>query len=286
MLRLTEQQFDDDLEKDLTKSSFSIRSLYTRNKSGRPYTSKGFYSERVDDADIVNQDFDDIPENKNALTEVDEEKEEDRIVMVNSEDCREKSKEEFAASNGINEEKLISKEISNEEVKPDAPEEQKTHESNRGEIIHVKQNSIKSKLSERSITQEKSEKENHYTSGEFGFHTNNEDVVSNFENKVSDKTSGRDSQKFSDVENMIPIDNLGFSGEIKGEEETHMENMSVNNDIIANFSSDWAQGQFELVIDHCYDCHQHKLSTRHLEYVKLFLIFRVMWINLMRLEKI
>jgi hypothetical protein len=278
--------FDDDLEKDLTKSSFSIRSLYTRNKSARPYTSKGFYSERADEADMVNQDFEDIPEDKNALTEVDEEKEDEKNVQVHSENFPEKSIEEFSSGADIKEDKA--KENSREVIKNSIPEEQKASEYNtekvelkfenrnsivenskdNNEINHVKQSSNRSKLSEGSIT--KVEKDKNYSNGESGFHTNNEDVISNFDNKVSNRTSGRDTQKFSDVDNMIPIDHLAFSGEIKGDEDTHLENMSLNNDIIANFSSDWAQGHFELVIDHCYDCHKHKLSTRHYEYVHLF----------------
>ena len=277
--------FDDELEKDATKSSFSIRSLYTRSKSARPFTAKGHYSERVEDADIVNQDFEEVHENKNALIEVDEENEDDRIAVVNNEDRQDKSKEQFLSSNGINEEKIITKEISNEEIKSPVPEEQKNDLSNndkndvkisvlenskeKEETNHLKKNSIRSKLSERSNTSDKFEKEKNNSNGETGLIVNNLDVISNLENKVNFMTSGRGSQRFSDVENMIQIGNLGLSAEIKAEEDSPMGNMSLNNDIIGNFSNDWAQGQFELVIDHCYDCHKHKLSTRHFEYVRL-----------------
>lgn len=38
-------------------------------------------------------------------------------------------------------------------------------------------------------------------------------------------------------------------------------------DVDPKFEDDWADGEFELVILHCYDCHKHATTTRHEEMV-------------------
>jgi len=41
----------------------------------------------------------------------------------------------------------------------------------------------------------------------------------------------------------------------------------VNYEIIPKYPDDWNTGDFEVVVNHCYNCHEHKKTTRHFEYV-------------------
>jgi hypothetical protein len=328
-LLMTSQNFknynDDDIERELGKSStFSIRSLYTRNKSARPYTSKGQFSERVEDSDMVNQNFEDIPEKKTGLTEVIEEKEEDKVIIEKKSDIKEHrtgdQKIDYEVAEKRNDEvvremvnpeneDLKSKEIPREVIKENKnqvddkneknplnehPEEHKSSElnSDKNVIIPISEkyntndnakhalenakennetpqnennNYSKSKFSERVAYSEKKDKTNSNYFGDSGMPTNNEDIISRFENKVIINSSGRETHKFSDVE-VIPIENMVLSQDIHADVNLD-ENLNISNDLIPKYSSEWAQGHFELVIDHCYDCHNHKLSTRHFEYV-------------------
>ena len=43
-------------------------------------------------------------------------------------------------------------------------------------------------------------------------------------------------------------------------------------DVDPKFVDDWNEGEFEVVILHCFDCHKHKSTTRHDEIVKFKLI--------------
>jgi hypothetical protein len=101
--------------------------------------------------------------------------------------------------------------------------------------------------------------------------------------------------QFSDEENIIPIkqsqmidNNIQVDGdkieeEYKDENEENMqidmdmememeEQISVFN-LEARYSDDWNMGEFEIIINHCFDCHKHKTSTRHYEFVKKINIF-------------
>jgi hypothetical protein len=98
--------------------------------------------------------------------------------------------------------------------------------------------------------------------------TNFDDIISNFENKVMIKSSDRDTAKgFLDPDNMIPVNNLGSSQDL-GHNQTRQgeEILPTRNDVEPKFPNDWNDGAFEIVISHCYDCHKHKTTTRHLEY--------------------
>lgn len=330
---------DVDIEKELGKSNFSIKSLYTRTKSARPYTARGYYSERTDDADMVNQQFEDIGENNNELVEVEEEKEEDRVytitekedlnkeiikdgshveIEVNEKICNENhaeiknygGNEEFKQKDGnlmSNDYEAKDHEINgnanndntDENLIREIPEEQKVNENNEtnsDNIMHAKSlkekeenthvlenakhnnessynvNFNKTKFSGINVKDEKPYNNcTNNNNGESGMQSNNDDIISNFENKMLIKTSGSDTHKFSDVDNMIPMDNFGSSSEMNANENRE-ENFNMSSDLTPKFSSDWSLGQFELIIDHCYDCHLHKLSTRHYEYVMINII--------------
>jgi hypothetical protein len=95
--------------------------------------------------------------------------------------------------------------------------------------------------------------------------------------------------QFNDEENLIPIkqsqmidNNIQVDGdkieeEYKDENEENMqidmdmeiemeEHISVFN-LEARYTDDWNMGEFEIIINHCFDCHKHKTSTRHFEFV-------------------
>lgn len=302
---------DEEIEKELGKSStFSIRSLYTRNKSARPYTAKVQFTDRIEDTDLVNQNFEDISEKKNELAEVIEEMENVEKYSA-SKEPRTSDKNLEIQQQIIND---IPKEIGNliEDIKQkehsgviievknkdvheniplnEHPEEHKSSQPNteknsiitnkeninfnentkeNNDIHQIENDYAKTKFSDRLNNSFKKDTTNSNYFRDSGMPTNNEDIFSQFENKVIINSSGRDTHKFSDVE-VIPIENMMLSHDIHGDIDLD-GNLNISNDIMPRYSSDWAQGQFELVIDHCYDCHNHKLSTRHFEYVLYFI---------------
>ena len=89
-----------------------------------------------------------------------------------------------------------------------------------------------------------------------------EDVVDNdkfkentMEIKIRDDKIHNYSQPI--IHNMEDID----------EENDQFEDKSIikRNELQAKFPEDWNQGNFEIVINRCYDCHLHKTTTKHIE---------------------
>ena len=52
----------------------------------------------------------------------------------------------------------------------------------------------------------------------------------------------------------------------KSEKNTPPSPKKEENAFSPSIISDWSDGSFELVINHCYDCHNHASTTRHYEY--------------------
>ncbi len=336
-LLLNSQNFknyiDDDLERSLAKSNFTIRSLYSRIKSGRPVTSKGYGSSRAEEADYVNQHYEHIPEeNKNeVLYEVEEgfvdHEQEEKVVMVDDRNDRDEMQQrenyeqgnlennndrrEYPENFEINQEvKEDSKVDNNQEVKQEVTQSHPPSE----EIKRVEPNSNDTNKQEGSNTN------NHHNSSSPNptpqlekkmksskniqsperldspkdpnsmIQTNFDDVISNFDNKVMIKSSDRDTAKaFLDPDNLIPVNNLASSQDLNNQTRND-EILQTKNELEPKFPNDWNEGSFEIVISHCYECHKHKTTTRHLEHVRekkriyLIIIFRHLWINSMRSE--
>jgi hypothetical protein len=135
-------------------------------------------------------------------------------------------------------------------------------------------------------------------------------MVSNMDNKMVKQNSIVDEAKdqFSDenivyqkqsqmIDNNIQVEEKKIEEEYKDEDENMQidmnmememeeEQVSVFN-LDARYPDDWNQGEFEVIINHCYDCHKHKTSTRHYEFVNIFILiyfFSIIWKNLMKLE--
>lgn len=346
-LLLNSQNFknyiDDDLERSLAKSTFTIRSLYSRIKSGtRPLTSKGYGSSRGEDADYVNQQFnsnnqfDHIPEkheghdeeaedalysnNNNVNNEIEknnnygsgsnehnpekvkivdhinsnndeynihnEEKEigENLNVNVNNNvdpsqinEVTEKKETSSMANQAMNQDEGDNTNTGNPETGVKKEESNNQNQNLDAPIINptpnpvsdIKSSSRGSKVTSSKILQSPDKPTINLDSPGQGsmIQTNFDDIISNFENKVIIKSSDRDTAKaFLDPDNMIPVNNLGSSQDLGNQTRQGEEILPTKNDVEPKFPNDWNEGAFEIVISHCFDCHKHKTTTRHLEY--------------------
>lgn len=107
--------------------------------------------------------------------------------------------------------------------------------------------------------------------------------VTDLNNKIMGKNFEDTKDQFSDPDNLIHMKvsnqmidhNVQVDGNKIEEEYKEDENIDMDNqedrisviDLEAKYSDDWNMGAFELVINHCFDCHKHKTTTRHYEYV-------------------
>jgi len=109
--------------------------------------------------------------------------------------------------------------------------------------------------------------------------------VSDLNAKIMGKNFEETKDQFSDPENLIhlkisenqmidhnvQVDGNKIEEEYKEEENMDMEKNEDQISIIeleAKYPDEWNMGAFELVINHCFDCHKHKRTTRHYEFVK------------------
>ncbi|MGL4947876.1 MAG: hypothetical protein ACRC42_00615, partial [Mycoplasma sp.] len=53
---------------------------------------------------------------------------------------------------------------------------------------------------------------------------------------------------------------------VNGEEEAQEDILQINPEYKPEYPNTWSDGAFHIVINHCYNCHQHKTTTRHMEY--------------------
>jgi hypothetical protein len=254
---------DDDFERDLAKSSFTIRSLYTRNKSAdRPVTGRVTTGNNNDD-DLVNQQygFDDIPEKRNEMEEDEEGENQYTKNDINDQMHNKKRKEADHSRENIVE----------EEIQDDNKSEKaKSHISEKSKLS-AKDEAYKTGINEErlvmhneefkpEIVENKEEKEEKDVLQDTA---DRQYVISNLDNKIM--LSGY--QGFND-ENMIAISNLN---ELEKQEQEEPKN-GDKSELEPRYPEDWNQGAFEVIINHCYDCHKHKTTTRHYEYVNLLLI--------------
>ena len=103
------------------------------------------------------------------------------------------------------------------------------------------------------------------------------------------------------IDNNIQVDGNKIEEEYKDENENMQIDMQMEMEeeeeqpsvfnLDARYPEDWNMGEFQVIINHCFDCHKHRTSTKHFEYVNNFLfiffnlfLFRIMLKNLMKLE--
>jgi hypothetical protein len=288
-LLLNSQNFknyiDDEFEKDLGKNSFSIRSLYTRNKSGRPMTGRVQSATEFDDLVNHQYNFDDIPEKKNEIEEVDEENEDEKkIEEKQSHNIEEERNDEKKSEKKTIEEKLeggeiieVPQEVCKQSTEPnkDSNDVQESIEAKqeeilpadklieskaddfKPEIIEATASNVK-KASKKSVLQEITE---HKDEPKYDSNiASHQDIINNLDNKVM-LNSHDNTNHFSDPDNIIPV------SQINELDKKPTENVvKTENDMEPKFPDNWAEGAFEIVINHCYNCHKHKTSTRHYEF--------------------
>ena len=49
-------------------------------------------------------------------------------------------------------------------------------------------------------------------------------------------------------------------------ENIEKNKIEEKNEYSPEYPKNWSEGNFEVIINHCYNCHQHKMTTRHLEF--------------------
>jgi hypothetical protein len=295
-LLLNSQNFknyiDDDLERSLAKSSFTIRSLYSRIKSGRPTTGRPVLSSRGEEGDFVNQQFEHFP-----IQEHKEEDQDHKIILVESpsEIANKDSHVELPQENVIMIEKnKITSELKHENLPVIDEEVKESHiEHDKAEESQKHRNQIVSSHNQGSLKSDELPHHDDYHADEEKIiphnlispvsgavspktQTNFDDMVSNFENKVMFKSSDRDTNRFMDPNNIIPVSNIvtsqNFNQQENSKEQQQEENKTEYDPIEPKFPNDWNEGAFELAIGHCLNCHTHKTTTRHFEYVRFIFI--------------
>lgn len=170
------------------------------------------------------------------------------------------------------------KDLNTDENKVHIKEEQMIRQNTK--ISNERQNAESSK---NIITQDK------YNSNKNINKEEKSEVVNDLNTKIIGKNFEETKNQFSDPENIIPIktnkmidNNIQVDGnkiEEEYKDEIRNDNMEDNQDNIsvveleAKYPDDWNMGSIELIINHCIDCHKHKKTTRHYEYVfNLFLL--------------
>ena len=177
------------------------------------------------------------------------------------------------SNNNINDNNNNSK-LDNEKHKTEGIQKQTTEEAN----LKDKENNDNVNSKENVHKEYNGSKNRNELSG-FVSDLNNKIIGKNFEN-TKDQFSDPDNlihMKVSQnqmIDNNVQVDGNKIEEEYKEEENMdmadHEDQISVIN-LEAKYSDDWNMGAFELIINHCFDCHKHKTTTRHYEYVRLLI---------------
>ena len=72
------------------------------------------------------------------------------------------------------------------------------------------------------------------------------------------------SNKSQEIENQNQQQHIEEQNQIQEQQEEQLN--EEHNEYDPEYPDNWADGAFELVINHCYECHTHSTTTRHYEY--------------------
>lgn len=74
------------------------------------------------------------------------------------------------------------------------------------------------------------------------------------------------SNKSQEIENQNQQQHIENENENQIQEQQEEQLNEEHNEYDPEYPDNWADGAFELVINHCYECHTHSTTTRHYEY--------------------
>lgn len=268
-LLLSTQNFknyiDEDLERDLAKSSFTIRSLYSRGKSARPGTSKVIQSGNNDGDDVVNHDM-----REEKIQEVQEEMEnENQKSNAEFHNDLEQGKENSSKAEDAEKGETYLEfdhvykdsegaEKNNDQEVESASKQKEENKSvqepiqSRNETVQEAPDLLNSNYNKTSPKDEEQKSYSHAIENE----------------KDNTQKANERSEQLNHNDEPYIKDNAIENGDVEMEENESPTNDFVGskNALEAKFPQDWNMGAFEVIINFCYDCHLHQTTTRHCEY--------------------
>ena len=156
------------------------------------------------------------------------------------------------------------------------------------ENVNISNNSINSFLKDtKNQTNKKKIKKMNYNDKELEINSKVHDmlleILNEEDNKVNSPELGSNTKP--EIAELVEKDILKQREEIKNRKE-ELEKKKIEEEMLRNkkeeisekpqkkisypfdpkIPDDWSNGNFELVINHCYDCHKHQNSTRHYEF--------------------
>ncbi len=242
-------------------------------KSSSNDKDKSYLSEYDDNGfDDINESVDSNQSRKKRLFELEKKLNRNKSIKNNSGNNNDK----------LNSSEKIDKKIENEIEKEKNIEISKEVDKNNNQENTVRNNDANNiNNSKDKETNNNQENKNEYSG-----------YVTNLNHKIMGKNFEETGDQFSNPENMIQVkishyemidnniqvDCNKIEEEYKEEENMDMDMYMDQNEnqisiieLEAKFAEDWNMGNFELIINHCFDCHKHKTTTRHYEYVNIFL---------------
>lgn len=298
-LLLASQYFkhiDYDFQKDLAKSTFSIKSIYNRGKSARENADNERRDKDREKDDMVNQNYGSGDE-YGSTKRIKEELEEDNDNLegdgigekswnpdaTKDKPSSKKDKKENIGNVNENEKNQILEKKKDKDSNDEDPEYNNAFDDKVDEKIEEdqeKEKEIKQKNIESDITEKK---ESHESKEEKTFggdkpEINDNKFQFNSEFEQTTKIISRGSGSNDTSNNIISNNNENNKEKssevvVENNKEREKDNTSNklrssnnNSDLSPKFPEDWNQGAFELVINRCYGCHNHKTTTKHCEY--------------------
>ena len=89
---------------------------------------------------------------------------------------------------------------------------------------------------------------------------NNNDSTNKQENNSNNQNDKKSNGESKENPNKSNINNNS------GDKQNQNEEQEEPHEYDPDFPDNWADGAFEVVINHCYNCHEHSTTTRHMEY--------------------
>lgn len=250
------KQIDFDYQKDFGKTSFTIKSFYLRNKSGNNVSKNKEYDDDDDDNECYNKDF------VNQEMEVDNNNTNKKLSSSNK---KENSRKSSSSDKEFN--KLYEKTENSDKLKDN-------------ETINIKpkynDNNIKeeekSNNRENCDDKEKGNQDTNLRTQEINLYKTENNNIKNNKSSVSIKNNQTKSN-FNSPNTAKKSDTISSKNqtEYKNNDENILDKTEYPN-IEAKYPKDWNMGKLEIIINRCFNCHNHKTTTKHLEntYVEKF----------------
>ena len=160
--------------------------------------------------------------------------------------------------------------IVNQEIEGGASDNEKEKEQDDSELARTAEKFVNSMFEEinmrisgemgNSQKMNDDEDENLFMTGtKFAQNNNNN-------NKIEENNKNNNGSEIQNNEKDIKPQIKGEGEKPNEQSPNEEEEQEEPNEYDPDFPDTWAEGAFEVVINHCYNCHQHSTTTRHMEF--------------------